>query len=255
VTIGDYLRALVTADADLFPEDERSYRLAVVESFRQMGLGPARSGTLSPLQLLWSPPQGAIDLGQVLHHEPVPASSRKEEFEAEGHRRARLYASWLSGSEAALTAETARQLGLALDANAPRTIARSNNQQPRVEVRSFRLARRIAAGGEIVADWVVTVTQRRRGYFDPAVQQAQDGGEKEKTADFTFRGGCTLLIDAATGGVRFCIAKDILAHDRLARHRESAQQGVTPLASPGEREDPEPFLTLRRATAGSALGR
>jgi hypothetical protein len=40
ITFGDYLRAIVTADHDLNPDDELGYRVAVVESFRQWGINP-----------------------------------------------------------------------------------------------------------------------------------------------------------------------------------------------------------------------
>ena len=36
LTFGDYLRALITADADLVSEDDRSYRLAIIEAFRRL---------------------------------------------------------------------------------------------------------------------------------------------------------------------------------------------------------------------------
>lgn len=38
VTVKDFLRALVTADADMFPEDELRYRNIMVAAFRQFGL-------------------------------------------------------------------------------------------------------------------------------------------------------------------------------------------------------------------------
>lgn len=40
ITFGDYLRAIVTADYDINPEDELGVRLAFIESFRQWGIHP-----------------------------------------------------------------------------------------------------------------------------------------------------------------------------------------------------------------------
>ena len=40
-TFGDFLRALVTADADFFPDDPRRYRLAFIEAFREHGIYPS----------------------------------------------------------------------------------------------------------------------------------------------------------------------------------------------------------------------
>jgi len=40
ITFGDYLRALITADADLVPDDPQRYRLAFIEAFRNHGIFP-----------------------------------------------------------------------------------------------------------------------------------------------------------------------------------------------------------------------
>ena len=66
ITFGDYLRALVTADHDLNPDDPYAYRLAFLESFRQWGIHPEGMRSMSLESLLW--PQG-----EVLD-EPVPVA-------------------------------------------------------------------------------------------------------------------------------------------------------------------------------------
>ncbi len=53
ITFGDYLRAILTADYDLVPDDSFKYRLAFVEGFRRFGIYPAEVGTLSIDTLLW----------------------------------------------------------------------------------------------------------------------------------------------------------------------------------------------------------
>jgi hypothetical protein len=55
VTFGDFLRALVTADADFFPDDPRRYRLAFIESFRDRGIYPLDIRALAEDALRWSP--------------------------------------------------------------------------------------------------------------------------------------------------------------------------------------------------------
>jgi hypothetical protein len=40
VTFGDYLRAIVTADFDMYPSDVENWRLAFIESFREWGISP-----------------------------------------------------------------------------------------------------------------------------------------------------------------------------------------------------------------------
>jgi hypothetical protein len=55
VTFGDFLRALVTADADFFPEDPRRYRLAFIEAFRDRGIYPLDIRALAEDALRWNP--------------------------------------------------------------------------------------------------------------------------------------------------------------------------------------------------------
>ena len=47
ITFGDYLRAIITADMDLIKEDNRDYRLAFIDAFRNRGIYPKGIKTLS----------------------------------------------------------------------------------------------------------------------------------------------------------------------------------------------------------------
>ncbi|MCG8329497.1 MAG: hypothetical protein MI974_17515 [Chitinophagales bacterium] len=47
ITFGDYLRAIITADMDLVKEDNRDYRLAFIDAFRNRGIYPDGIKTLS----------------------------------------------------------------------------------------------------------------------------------------------------------------------------------------------------------------
>ena len=58
ITFGDYLRAIITADYDLNPDDVAGYRLAFVESFRQWGIHPAGMRSMSVESLLWPDRRG-----------------------------------------------------------------------------------------------------------------------------------------------------------------------------------------------------
>ena len=55
VTFGDFLRALITADADFFPDDPRRYRLAFIEAFRDRGIYPLDIRALAEDALRWNP--------------------------------------------------------------------------------------------------------------------------------------------------------------------------------------------------------
>lgn len=102
-----------------------------------------------------------------------------------------------------------RSLGLVLDDIAPPTIYRSTDPGleflPTLDVQSVRMARRRGEREQMEAEYVVEVVQRRRGYFDPEVQKTKDskpGIAKSDKGDFTFRRGCTLLIDARSFAIR-----------------------------------------------------
>ena len=78
ITFGSYLRALVTADLDIAPEDENGYRVALIEAFRARGIFPRGLNTLSIESLCWNRPDftqtaaGSADLSrrraQAAHH-------------------------------------------------------------------------------------------------------------------------------------------------------------------------------------------
>ena len=54
ITFGDYLRAVVTADRDLYADDNLGYRIAFIEAFRRRGIYPRDIRTLSEESLCWS---------------------------------------------------------------------------------------------------------------------------------------------------------------------------------------------------------
>lgn len=55
-TFGDYLRAMITADTDLVPEDRLNFRVALAESFRKRGVPVPGCLSYAPDSLCWEPP-------------------------------------------------------------------------------------------------------------------------------------------------------------------------------------------------------
>lgn len=53
---GEYLRAIITADTDLVPDDPMRYRIAFVEAFRKRQIRVPGCISMAPDSLLWSPP-------------------------------------------------------------------------------------------------------------------------------------------------------------------------------------------------------
>ncbi|MFO0798040.1 MAG: hypothetical protein U0804_11215 [Gemmataceae bacterium] len=55
ITFGDYLRALITADAELVPDDPKRHRVAFIEAFRERGILPDDVRSLGEDSLRWQP--------------------------------------------------------------------------------------------------------------------------------------------------------------------------------------------------------
>lgn len=55
-TFGEYLRAIITADTDLIPEDPYKYRVAFAEAFRKRAIPVPGVFSYAPEALCWSPP-------------------------------------------------------------------------------------------------------------------------------------------------------------------------------------------------------
>ena len=100
VRFGEFLRAIVTADADLIPDDRLNYRLAFVEAFRRRGIFPESCLSMSPDSLLWDaadPDLSVTDIGAESMN-LVPQYKRHEIVAtAEENRRKVWY--WLTSPE------------------------------------------------------------------------------------------------------------------------------------------------------------
>lgn len=99
VRFGEFLRAIITADTDLIPDDRLNYRLAFVEAFRRRGILPENCLSMSPDNLLWDTapdlPLGdlqkeALNLMPEYRRDDIVATS-------ESNRRKMWY--WLAESE------------------------------------------------------------------------------------------------------------------------------------------------------------
>jgi hypothetical protein len=261
VDFGDYLRALVTADRDLVPDDDRRYRIAVIEAFRRRGIYPRGVRSLSAESLCWSGPAAedlplfqrllpGVDVLRQVRPDWSLTSDREEAWKATRTAAVQVH-DWLIGDGRPL----GRCLGLALEKDAPRSIDRGRKDGlPKVEVHSVRPARRVGPDGDSRVDLVVEITQKRRGYLDPEVQARVDKGRmRPPEPDFWFRGGCTLLVDLETREVRYSIGKGIASDSRLDRHRrylEGDSDGslaATYFGDPKTRDDAEPFALLHRS--------
>lgn len=65
---GEYLRAIITADTDLVPDDPMRYRVAFCEAFRKWGIRMPGCISMAPDSLLWDAPDFEVaEIGQNKH--------------------------------------------------------------------------------------------------------------------------------------------------------------------------------------------
>jgi hypothetical protein len=288
ITFGDYLRAIVTADHDLNPEDELGYCVAVVESFRQWGINPRDIRSMSAQGLMWPTGDDAMREARVrmgrddiekLFTSDFASDGSRDRFPMSRRRAARVrlkpwnlesdrFLTWkgIDDNAAALWSwlvkgpgrKFAGAAGIVLEPNRRRRtvfLSKRDPSQVAVEVHSVRTALRRTARGSTVTDLVVEITQRRRGYYDPAEQKRKDqqGVDARDSGDFRYRAGCTLLIDPVTMSVRRVIrtAGTIDDNDELERQRRYlVDGGLTPANAYALATDAlltrEPFALLHR---------
>jgi hypothetical protein len=195
IELGEYLRAMVTADADLVPDDPWAYREALIEAFRRRAMYPAGVPNLSEEALRWEPASPSLAAIPELHFaelrfagDPATAASA-----AELRRQA------CALGRALVKDENSREaFGLA----AP---GAKGVDEPRVE--SIRTLRRVGPDNQIVFDLVAEITQCRQ------VPLSQSG------LTFTFFGGATVII-GPEGNVRHVIYKRSMNDKRVAIQQE-----------------------------------
>lgn len=224
---GEYLRALITADYDLVPDDPWGYREALIDAFWRRKIYPPQVWHLAEDALLWDGPdspcppiQGLTFAALQFAGDPSlpagPAELRRQAC-ALGDilRRPRYLA----------------QFGLVRQGD-PR-LAGDRVDLPCVQ--SIRTTRRVGPNGQIVFDLVAEVTQRRTVY---------SGHGKP---DYDFYGGATVIV-GPNGTIRYVIAKNVLS-ERRQKEQEAFMAGggqrfwAAPVA--GGKRTPDPRLLQR----------
>lgn len=231
LTFGEYLRALITADSDTVPEDERGYRIAFIEAFRRRGIFPRDVRTLSLDSLRWLGP--ANKQQSDIFHPFIHKLSADDERWRLSQSRAELYSRM-------------EKLRDRLHKYLQRRLAADRKALPQIdlelpfEVHSLRPIQRTGPGGEALSQWVIEVTQQRDEYLDEAREQ------------FCFCGGCTWIVDTDSGQVRYAITKNVNSKPRLDRERrfrtEVASRSLRATYSGiGQQSgEEEPFAVLHR---------
>lgn len=177
LTFGDYLRALITADMDLNPEDQFNYRTALISGFRARGIFPQDVRALSEKNLLWQPPQtqlptlkmhqmlGTLDLTWSLSSNRMQSYLRAEN---NGFKLWKWFQSSLSLDE---TTALESDLGVYIrPGNQVPTQVPQRNGVPILNINSVRPARRVNMRGQQSIDLVVELIQKYED-VDPITKQ------------------------------------------------------------------------------------
>lgn len=212
INFGDYLRALVTADYDLVPDDDHNYRIALIESFRRRGIFPSGIKSLSEESLRYE----SVEMDNHIKH-PVGIitkvlrefnnslsyiTDRREIFYTIKKMKAELHHRF----EIKFESPAFEKLTGIKFLDTMNGEIGSESGFPKFEVHSMQRARRVGPEGITINQVIVTLTQRRtiKSNLVPAAEKP-----------YTFRGGCTLIFDLDTLKLRYVIKKAIDDDERL----------------------------------------
>ncbi len=209
VTFGDYLRALVTADYELVPDDPVGQRAALIEAFRRRGIYPEGVRSLAEDSLVWEQPESdlpwldaetvrdrlvseaqSIQRVALKEQEQVRPSSPGPEPDQEGPEDERL----------------AIRLHTYAVENAPRLLL---DPALPIEVQGFHSMFRVGADGQLRTELVAQFVQR-------ANDQVPLGGLR-------LRGGTTAIF-SAEGQPRYVISKPLATAPLSPRQLADAQE-------------------------------
>ena len=224
ISFGDYLRAIITADTDLVPDDDRGYRIAFIEAFRRRGIYPRDVRTLSPESLRWPLVAGnqqffepLADRLRNVANQFMYFKTRREIFEKTEKIGFELN-KWIVREGHAALKEFGKLAGITFEFNleglrgAPSPDASGKpTGVPKFQIHSLRPARRVGPDGDSLNQLIISIIQSR----DIKIEQPG-----EQPLDFIFRGGSTLVLDLDTMQLRYAITKDLSDPDRLERHKQ-----------------------------------
>lgn len=243
ITFGDYLRALISADLAIAPEDEHGYRLALIEAFRARGIFPDRVNTYSVDSLRWNRPMFTDKQQRTFnwlatHLKPkirdlVDKAQREEVHAAALDAQAMLHA-LLTGKERlygnneweaflnnlGLTSRPVSQLFGKESSNVRFLLNGRPNQHyiPKLEVHTIRPAFRGGREGRQIEQVIISLTQR----------VTVNIGEDDEHNLMVFRGGCNLLLSLGNlNTVEYVVMKNIKSHNRFLRQAQY-QRGELP---------------------------
>jgi hypothetical protein len=222
INFGDFLRALITADCELVPIDDKNYRVIFIEAFRNRGIYPDGIKTLSVESLRWSKMDALPDsiksqfgklqnlLKDFVRNQENAFKDRDtyytehNKFKAEIHNR--LYLKFENVKEfedlTGLVFNDSEYESLGVELS-------ERDRFPKFFVESLAFNRRIDFNGKINNQAVMSISQKRRVALN-----------KDEKEEISFYGGVTLIFDLDTTELLYAIKKDIRDEERLEKRRD-----------------------------------
>lgn len=191
VVFGDYLRAIITADHDLVPDDNLAYRETIIRAFSDRRIFGHGAASMTEDALLWSGPQRPLPthpdlrLAAMRFADDLSGPADQDEI----MRLAAAVGTMVSDDT------HAANFGLI----SPQNAQFDPNRTGLPVVESIRIARRVGPNRQLTFDLIAEVTQR--------TFVERDG------TTFPFYGGATIIFDAL-GSIRFVIGKNVGDVDR-----------------------------------------
>jgi len=238
LTFGEYLRAIITADREIVPNDVRGYRVAFISAFRDRGVYPADVTNLSVDTLAWQRPAADLSVLEAklksLSVDWDLKSDRYEAYLSSNQNAAKLHRHLIADDmpDAALS-----ELGiLKTSVERPANVDGVAGEISRIEVHSMRPARRIGPSDLLRRELIIELTQK----WTPNADKNARG----------YRGGCTIIYDPDEGRIRYVIRKRVGHRIRAESEAEfraelSARSRLANYFSAVERNR-EPFALIHR---------
>ncbi len=193
IRFGEFLRALITADVEVVPDDPLQFRRALIDAFRSRGIVPDGADSYSEESLVWSTPE-------ALDGRPLPPCKGLR-FDVLSRDVAARESAIIRNRVVvhAFATENARALRLSPDY--------------KIWAKKLHIVRRVGPTGEFRSGFIAELTQRRDVLIDP--KDARGGR-------MSFRGGTTVVFDGR-GDVRYAVYKrigDPTTDDKNSRLKE-----------------------------------
>ncbi|MDB5348520.1 MAG: hypothetical protein JWP89_6897 [Schlesneria sp.] len=245
ITFGDFLRALITADQDVYPTDERGYRVAFIDSFRSHGIYPKGLRSLSEQSLVWdSVPeqeQQQDQLSQVIARLRNFLSSvsfitdRQRRWQKAYEERRELWTlldGFLRTDETTSGGPGRFEQLTGLDFSYE---DQAELKYRRLHVYTLSLVQRMDENGGTRNLAVLTLLQRRRHYAIGETHTRQNGVD--------VWGGCTMIFDLDHYCLRYAVSKNLRADSERLQQIVGMRAAGTSVQSSW---DGEPFAMLHR---------